>query len=158
VRVAAHWLAWWVALAALYLALADSRSVPELATGGVAAAIGASAASIVHAQRLARVRPRAAWLLRAWRALALLLVDTVVLARALIGLLVLRRRVRGRLRAVRFRAAGDDPRSAARRALVQLLGSLAPNRIVIGVDRDRDVLLVHELVPRDEPLDPLELG
>jgi hypothetical protein len=70
------------------------------------------------------------------------------------------REARGSLRAVPFRAGGDDSSDAGRRALAEGLGSLAPNTIVIGVDGERDLLLVHQLHRRGgrEQLDVLELG
>ena len=43
-------------------------------------------------------------------------------------------------------------------ALTESLGSMGPNQIVLGVDRDRDLLIVHQLVPDDERADPLGLG
>jgi hypothetical protein len=33
----------------------------------------------------------------------------------------------------------------------QALGSLAPNTLVVEIDRDRRVMLVHQLVPTDDP-------
>jgi hypothetical protein len=70
------------------------------------------------------------------------------------------REAHGSLRAVPFRAGGDDSSDAGRRALAEGLGSLAPNTIVIGVDGERDLLLVHQLHRRGgrEQLDVLELG
>ena len=59
-----------------------------------------------------------------------------------------------------FRAGGDGSRDVGRRALAEGLGSLAPNTIVIGVDDERDLLLVHQLHRSGgrEELDVLELG
>jgi predicted LPLAT superfamily acyltransferase len=97
---------------------------------------------------LLRLGPR-----RMGRPLARLVVDTVivtmVLARALAS-----RRPRGTFRLVRYTA--DAPRrSAAGRALTEIWGSLAPNRYVIGTDDEAGVLMVHELVHTNEPIDPL---
>jgi multisubunit Na+/H+ antiporter MnhE subunit len=33
----------------------------------------------------------------------------------------------------------------------EALGSLAPNTLIVDVDRERRVLLVHQLVPTDDP-------
>jgi hypothetical protein len=74
--------------------------------------------------------------------------------------LVAPREVRGTLRAVPFRAGGEGSSDVGRRALAEGLGSLAPNTIVIGIDGERDLLLVHQLRRSGgrEQLDVLELG
>ena len=41
--------------------------------------------------------------------------------------------------------AGESRREAARRALAESFGSLAPNTIVIGIDPERDLILAHQL-------------
>ena len=65
------------------------------------------------------------------------------------------RNVRGSFRAVRYRP--DAPRrSAAGRAVTEIWGSLTPNRYVVGTDEEEGVLLIHELVRRDQPIDPLQ--
>jgi len=54
--------------------------------------------------------------------------------------------VAGILRAVSFdHGQVGDPRDAGRRGLSEALGSLTPNTIVIGIDPDRDLVLVHQL-------------
>jgi hypothetical protein len=69
-------------------------------------------------------------------------------------------RRRGRVRGIAFAGGGELPRDRGRRALAEVLGSLPPNAIVLGVDPEHDRLLVHELRPRRRRVDadPLELG
>jgi hypothetical protein len=83
--------------------------------------------------------------------------DTARVTWALAGQLV-GRRAHGRLRAVRYAATARTPEDSARRILTEWSTSLAANRYAIGIDLERGYLLVHELVPSDGPLDPLELG
>ncbi len=149
-------LAWWVALAGLWLALDYTLVVPELVAGAVAAGLGAGAA--VAARVRFRIAPR--WLRLAWRPAAQMLPDTAVLIVALWGRLVLRRQPDGSLRVLRFDAGGAGAADAARRGLAEGAGSFAPNTYVIGVDRDADVIVVHQLVAtrRRVDADPLELG
>jgi hypothetical protein len=52
---------------------------------------------------------------------------------------------------VPYAAVGLEPEATAHRVLTQALGSVAPNALVIGVDAERRVLLVHELVPTGDP-------
>jgi multisubunit Na+/H+ antiporter MnhE subunit len=161
-RAAARWLAWWVALAAVWLVLDDTAALPELMTGVAAAALGATAAELVHGQNLVRVRLRPAWLRRAWRPLVTLFPDTARVMVVLFRQLAHPERSRGRFLAVPFRSGHESgAHDATRRALAKAAGSFTPNGYVVGVDAERDLMLVHQLHPtragaRD--LDPLELG
>src|SRR5215211_4614742 len=137
------WLLWWLVLAGLYLVLADSVKAPELVVGAVAAAIGATGAVLVGRSG-PPVRPRARWLGAAVRPLLGVLGDLRTLARVLVARGVLRRGGEGTLVEVRFTATSDEPDDLARRAVTQALGSLAPNTVVVDVDKARGVLLAHQ--------------
>lgn len=145
--------------AGIYLLLIDTTSSPELyAMAGVVVLAGAGfAASAEHGFGQLRVRP--GWLLRAYRPLLQVPVQICLVVYELAAQLLDRRRVRGRFRAVPF-AAGDTPQGLGRQGLSEILGSLAPNTIVIGVDTERQLLLVHQLHRTGEPaeLDMLGLG
>jgi multisubunit Na+/H+ antiporter MnhE subunit len=52
---------------------------------------------------------------------------------------------------VPYTAVADDPGDAAHRVFTEALGSLAPNTLVVGIDRERRVLIVHELEPTADP-------
>jgi multisubunit Na+/H+ antiporter MnhE subunit len=146
------WLVWWALLAALWLALVDTVVVPELVAGAVAAAIAATGAVLVRSQRKVLLRPRAAWLPAALRAIARFAPDLVPLATALWRRGIRRADERGRLVEVRYRVgAEDDPEAAAHRVLTEAVGSFAPNTIVVDVDLERGVVLAHQLVPTDDP-------
>jgi multisubunit Na+/H+ antiporter MnhE subunit len=151
-RSVRFWIAWYVPLVGLWLAFVDTLARAEVALGLVAAAVAATAAELVRAQELVRFRLEPRWL----RGLALLpwqvLRDTWLLAFALWRHLG-GQPVRGVFRAVPFPSERDDARSAARRALVTGIVSLAPNSLVVGVEGDEGVLLLHQLVP--EPGSPV---
>jgi hypothetical protein len=85
--------------------------------------------------------------------------DTVLLSGAAIAQLRHRKRERGQFRAIPFKA-GTSEHDRGRFALTEIVGSLAPNTIVIGVDAESALLLVHQLRRnggRDD-IDVLELG
>ena len=145
------WLIWWALLAALWLALVDTVVVPELVTGAVAAAIAATGAVVVRGRRRVLLRPRAAWARAALGPLRRTVTDLGPLAVALWRRGVLRRDERGALVEVPYPAVGDDPRDAAHRVFTEALGSLAANTLVVDIDAGRRTLLVHELVPTDDP-------
>jgi hypothetical protein len=140
--MARAWLSWWVVLAALYLWLADNTVLPELVAGAVAAAIGATGAVLVRSQRRTLLRPRLRWLRGAWRPLLGVFRDLVPLARALAA------RRSGALVQASLGGPADDP---AYVALTEALGSMGPNTIVVGVDRERGVVLAHQLLPTRDP-------
>jgi multisubunit Na+/H+ antiporter MnhE subunit len=145
------WAIWWVLLAALWLALVDTVVAPELVAGAVAAAVAATGAVVVRANRRVVTRPRVAWLRSAWRPLVGTFRDMGPLAVALWRRGVLRRPEQGVTTEVPYAAVGSDPRSSAHRVLTQALGSLAPNTIIVCVDHDRRTMVVHQLVATGDP-------
>lgn len=146
------------AMFALWLVLTDNPATPELLTGAVVA-VGAAlaAAGVARGDRL-RPRLRPAMLLRLHRPFVLLVSDSVRVTAALLREGAHGRRLGGRFRHEPYTATGDDGIAQASRMLSEWGASLGPNRYVIGVDREAQELLVHELVPAPGPLDPLELG
>ncbi len=145
------WLVWWVLLAALWLALVDTVAAPELVAGAFAAAVAASGAVVVRSRRRVLLRPRPRWLLAAGPAAMRAVTDLRPLAVTLWRAAVLRRPAPGRLTEVPYAAVGDDPREAAHRAWTEALGSLAPNTVVVDIDARRQTMVVHQLVPTDDP-------
>jgi multisubunit Na+/H+ antiporter MnhE subunit len=141
------WVTWWVLCAALWLLLVDRTPLDELLAGAGVAALGATAAVLVRARRRVLLRPRARWLTAAWRPVLGIVADLVPLARVLVTRGVLRRQERGTLSEVPYRHVGAGGEDSAHRALTEALGSLAPNTFVVDIDRERGVLLAHELAP-----------
>jgi multisubunit Na+/H+ antiporter MnhE subunit len=137
----------WLVLLGLWMLLSGSLVVSELVVGAVGATIGAGAFEAVRRQGLARFRPRARWLRRAWRLPYRVFWDAWIVSWAVLKGMVLRRPVRGRFREVPFRTGGTDARSSARRTLVTLAASLSANAYVVDLDTENGKLLIHELVP-----------
>ncbi len=141
------WVAWYVSLVVLWLAFVDTFARQEVIAGLVAAAVAATAAELVRSQELVRFRLDPRWLRGLpglpWQVLRDTWLLTVALWRHCTG-----HPVRGVFRVVPFPSEADDNRSAARRALVTVLVSVAPNTVVVGVEGDEGELLVHQLVPQ----------
>ena len=141
------WVGWYVPLVVLWLAFVDTFARQEVIAGLVAAAVAATAAELVRSQELVRFRLDPRWLRGLpglpWQVLRDTWLLTVALWRHCTG-----HPVRGVFRVVPFPSEADDNRSAARRALVTVLVSVAPNTVVVGVEGDEGELLVHELVPQ----------
>ena len=156
-----RWVAWFIALGALWLVLDDNVATPELITGAVAALVGTVAAAVVHRQHLVAFRPRPSMLRKGWRPLVRLFPDTAIVLAVLFKRVVLRRPARSGFRAIAFRAGRENgAEDTARRALAKAGGSFTPNSYVVGIEDESDLLLVHQLEREGgaEMIDPLELG
>jgi multisubunit Na+/H+ antiporter MnhE subunit len=143
------WLTWWILLMSLWVAVDDSLAPDELLAGAGAAALAALAAAMVSRQARLRYRIRAAWLPRALALPGQVVSDTVavfgVLARTVAGQAP---PPRGVFREVPVRYGDDTTLGVTRRVLLTGARSLTPNAFVVELDKERDVMLVHELVVR----------
>jgi hypothetical protein len=146
--------------AGFYMVLIDTVDPPELYAGLGAVLLAGVAYEAARRQKVAEARVSLRWLRRGWRVIASIPRQIAWVSWQALAQLVAPREARGSLRAVPFRAGGDGSGDAGRRALAEGLGSLAPNTIVIGIDGERDLLLVHQLhrTGGREELDVLELG
>lgn len=144
--------------AAFYLLLVDTVGFPEpWVMLGVALVAGLAFMLSSGQGETQSIKP--GWLLRSWRVLAGLPLQIALVCRDAVVQPFTRAKTRGEFRVVPFRG-GESPRDRGRRALTESLGSFAPNTIVIGIDSERELLLVHQLHrqgDRDD-LDVLRLG
>jgi hypothetical protein len=103
---------------------------------------------------------RLSWLAGAWRLAVRIPADIALVSWAVLAQLVRPQASRGVFRAVRFRYVEMTPPEAGRRGLTEAVGSVAPNTIVIGVDAESGLLLVHQLCRQGDArdLDLLRLG
>ena len=139
-RVAA-WLAWFGGLLVLWLLLVGTVQEVERIAGLAAAAVGATAAEVVHSQGLLRYRVEARWLRRGLLQLLRVVPDFIRVLAALAA------PPRGAFRTVPFPAGGERDVDRGRRAWATLAASLAPNRLVVDIDPETGEALVHDLLP-----------
>jgi hypothetical protein len=149
-----------VLAAAFYMALIDTVDLPELYAAIGAVLLGGAAYEAARRQGIAEARVSPAWVARGWCVVVSIPSQIAWVSWEAVAQLAAPRRSRGTLRAVPFRGGGDGADDVGRRALAEGLGSLAPNTIVIGIDGEHDLLLVHQLhrTGGREQLDVLELG
>lgn len=138
---------WFIASFAIWLWLVDSLALPEVLVGLAVAALAATLALAMWRYSLVRFRPRLRWVGLLKGVPIGVLRDSGVLGVVLWRRLVQRERSRGAFRVVPFSGVGDDAESATWRAFAIVATSITPNTYVIGVDRERKVALVHQLMP-----------
>jgi hypothetical protein len=160
IRRAAVWGLCWLVAAAVYLLLIDITDLPELLVGAGAATMAVLAFALGREQFAGRETIRARWFHRLARPLVKVPGDTARLC--LVALRQLRnpRAARGTFRAVPFHGPEDRVHRIGQSALAEALGSFAPNTIVVGVDRERELILAHQLHQAGgaEAIDVLGLG
>jgi hypothetical protein len=143
-----------------YLLLIDTSSPPELyVLAGVALACGLFFL-VSREQGFTEARVTPLQFRSVWRLALTIPVDIALVCREAVAQLIHPLPGRGSFRTVAFRAVEETPEATARRAMAEVLGSVAPNTIVLGVDADRRLLLVHQLHRQGPPedLDVLRLG
>lgn len=158
-------MAWILVLGTLigggfYFLLIDTASLPEVyVLAGVAAGC-ALAFALAREQGFAESQINPMWLLRGWRVILKIPIDIGLLCWEALVQVVAPRPARGLFRAAPFKATKETAADSGRRALSEWMGSLSPNTIVVGVDAERRLVLVHQLHRQGatDQLDPLGLG
>jgi multisubunit Na+/H+ antiporter MnhE subunit len=144
-------------LLGLWMLFVSQMKRAEFAAGVCAAALGSVGDGIVKAKGFAKFRPRMKWLsLFSWEPWYVLVGSATILralARRLIG-----KQSQAQFRVVPFRAGREDSESAARRALAIAEISISPDTIVVGIDREREFMLLHLIAPIATPKIARELG
>jgi multisubunit Na+/H+ antiporter MnhE subunit len=141
--LAAMLIAWWALLGGGWMLLVDTVSTAEVLSAVAASLVAAFATRVVFGG-VDSMRPAASLLVALARQMARVPADLWLLAVAL------RRALAGRRRPGRFHELAlelpSSERGNGRRAAIELVGSLAPNTIVLGVDERR--VIVHQLLAR----------
>lgn len=145
-RRAGAWLVWWVLLMSLWVIVDDSIAVDELLAGAGAAALAAFLADLVTHQAATRFRMRAGWLVPVLSLPGQVARDTVVVFAALWRRLARGEQPPSGFREIPARFGGTSDEDAIRRVLLVGGRSVAPNTFVLGIDRERSVMVVHQLV------------
>ncbi len=141
--------------AGTYLLLVDTWLWAELLAAAAVAAIALGTATALARWNRPGFSPRARW----WLALLGLPKEFLRAMLALGGVLLHRVRGgggrRGRLATEPFPAVGNGRRQVAQRVLAILIASVPPDSVVLGVDLERGLFVVHQLPPRRaRPLAP----
>ncbi len=141
----AHWLAWLALGFGFYMLLSDTYSIPEFVVGLGAAAMGATAATVLRHTREVRVRADTRLWYELRRVPARAVTDSLRVLAVLLSSLARGRHVAGRVRAVEINLGGDTPWWSARRAAQDYAVCATPMTLSFGFDHEHNVLLIHEL-------------
>jgi multisubunit Na+/H+ antiporter MnhE subunit len=135
---------------ALWIIADDSVATDELLAGAGAAALAALLAEAAGYQAATRPWLRMAWLGPALRLPVDVARDTGVVFVALWRKLAHNEAPRSAFLEVPVRFGPQTTEGATRRALLVAGRSLAPNRLALGLDAERNVLVLHQLVADHE--------
>jgi multisubunit Na+/H+ antiporter MnhE subunit len=140
------WLVWWVLLMSFWVVLDNSINTDELLAGAGAAALGALLADFALHQAATRFRMRIGWLIPALSLPGQVVADTVVVFGALWRRLARGEQPPSGFRQVPVRYGADTAEGETRRVLLVGGKSVAPNSFALGLDAERDVMVIHQLV------------
>lgn len=153
---AAFWLLYFAASFCLWLLFVSATKRHELWLAATSSVVTATAAEIVRALPFADFRPRLVWLLQAWREPWYILEGCATIFWVFIKHLF--KPEPSILREVIFDPGVSDPASAARRALAIAYTTTPPNFVVLGIDLDKRVMLVHQVSETETPTMTRNLG
>jgi multisubunit Na+/H+ antiporter MnhE subunit len=134
-----------------WVILDDSIALDELLAGAGAAALAATLAELVGHQAATRFRMRAGWVIPALGLPGQVVRDTVIVFAALWRRLAHGEQPPSGFREIPARFGDDSDEGVTRRVLLVGGRSVAPNTFVLGIDRERNVMVVHQLVNEGKP-------
>ena len=150
------WFIYWALSFCVWLLFVNTTRIHELWMAGLASALTATACETVRAQPFASFRPRLWWLIQAWREPWYIVEGCGSILWAFLKHLV--KPEPSVLREVVFDAGGSDPESAARRALTIAYTTMPPNFVVLGIDLEKNAMLVHQVSETETPIMTRNLG
>jgi multisubunit Na+/H+ antiporter MnhE subunit len=131
---------------AFWIVVDYSIDTDELLAGAGAAALGAFLAELACHQAGVRPHVRIGWLVPALRLPGEVARDMVIVFGALARRLLRGQEPPSGFREIPARFGGDGAEDLTRRVLLIGGRSFAPNTFVLGIDAERDVMVVHQLV------------
>jgi multisubunit Na+/H+ antiporter MnhE subunit len=141
------WLVTWLALFWLWMLLVGEWNHQEWIAAASAATIAATTGEVARRRAAVHARVPLQWIARAWSVPHMIVVDFAIVMWALAVSAVRRDVVRGAFRAHDFPAGGDDAVSQGIRTWVAVAATYSPNAYVVELDPERQLALVHDLVP-----------
>ena len=148
----------YVMLVGLWLLFTSNLAKPELYVGLGAAAIATLATIIFEAVGVIQFRPRLIDLAQIWPVPWYLLKDTGLILKAMALQLFTQDGPPSVVLAVPYADVDDDDASAARRALVVTYTCFTPSSVALGIVREQQLLLIHQILPAPVTRTMVNLG
>lgn len=142
------WIGFWLCCFWLWLLLAGEWNRIEWIAAASAATLAATVAEFGRSLAGVGVRVPLRWVGRAWSAVPMVVIDFGIVLWALVLSGVRREVVRGRFRSHPFPPGEPGRDTPGIRAWAELTATLSPNAYVVGIDPERQRVLLHDLVPR----------
>ncbi len=134
---------WFVALA-LWFGFAFSLSVAELLVGAACAVLTVVTLEVVFGAEPLCFAPSRSMLAEV-RLVPLLIIKGLGALLSVLATRIRGGRSQSAFRVVAFRPGGSSAQQAAQRVLVVSFTTTPPNSIVVGIDRDRQQMLLHQI-------------
>jgi hypothetical protein len=145
------WVALWLTTFWLWLLLAGDWNRIEIIAAACGATVSATIGEIARTRAAVEPRVPLRWFARAWSVPHQIVVDFWIVTAALVRSVARRRVVRGEYRAHSF-PAGEGP---GVRAWAAWAAQFSPNAYVVEIDPERELVLVHDLVPNRASEEPV---
>jgi multisubunit Na+/H+ antiporter MnhE subunit len=144
------WLAAWLALFWLWLLLAGDWNRIEIIAAACGATVAATIAELGRSRAGVAPRIPLRWFARAWTVPHQIVVDFWIVTAALARSVLTRQVVCGEFRAHSFPAR----EGTGVRAWAAWAAQFSPNAYVVEIDAERELVLVHDLVPNRASEEP----
>jgi len=139
------WVLLWTTSFVLMLLYVGKIAADELVMAAVGSAVTATASRIVLATRIAPLAAQWRGVAQIWRLPKYIATGTWEVVAVLARQIFLRDPAESLFHAVPFAAGGDDDDSAMRRALAIAYTTATPNFVIVGVDREKGLLVYHQI-------------
>lgn len=134
----------WFLSFVVWVLFTDSLALEECIAGAISAAVATALFEVSKRAEPLCFSPPVKAVLQAWRLPGSIIQGTWILILEL-GRTLRGRRKRSGFQLAPFSATAPDCRSAGKRALAILYGTLPPNSLIVDIDRKSELLLFHQL-------------
>jgi len=152
------WLLLWALSFALMMLYVGKIAPDEALFAAVGSVVTATASKIVLENRIAPLRTEWRAVAQIWRVPKYVVVGTWEIVAVLARQIFLGKPAESLFYGVRFEGGGDDDESAFRRALAIAYTTATPNFVIVGMDRDRGLLVYHQIQRSEIPQMTKNLG
>ena len=144
-RVVLPWLVLWATSFALMLLYVGKVAPDELIVAAAGSVLTATASRIVLATHIAPMAAQWRAVVQIWRLPKYIVTGTWEVLAVLGAQIFLRRPAESLFHAVPFDTGADDDESAMRRALAISYTTATPNFVIVGIDREKRLLVYHQI-------------